>query len=103
MYIVKAIHNKYAFHDQFQVCGRGEQFSLEAFDALFEHLTERANQQDEFYELDVIAECCAWSEYETVQEAIDNYGDDIQTLDDLRDWAREILELPSGGILMMDF
>ena len=103
MYIVKAIHNKYAFHDEFKACGRDEQFSLEAFDALFEHLTEFAIQQDDRYELDVIAECCAWSEYETVQEAIDNYGDEIQTIDDLRDWALEILELPSGGILMMDF
>jgi hypothetical protein len=42
MYIVKPIHSKYAFHDEFKAYGRGEQFSLEAFDALFEHLTQFA-------------------------------------------------------------
>ena len=38
MYIVKPIHSKYAFHDEFKAYGRGEEFSIEAFDALFEHL-----------------------------------------------------------------
>ena len=102
MYIVKPIHSKYAFHDEFKAYGRGEQFSIEAFDALFEHLEEFASAQGERYELDVIGECCAWTEFETVQAAIDAYGDDIKTLDDLQDHAYAAIELPSGGLLMLD-
>ena len=103
MYIVKPIHSKYAFHDEFKAYGRGEQFSIEAFDALFEHLTEFADAQSERYELDVIGECCEWTEYDSMREAIDAYGDDITCLDDLRDRTAAVIVLPSGGVLMTNF
>ncbi len=103
MYIVKQIRSRYDFHDEFKAYGRGEQFSIEAFDALFEYLSDFAEQQDDRYELDVIGECCEWTEYETVKDAIDAYCDDIKTLDDLRDNFVAVLELPSGGVLMTSF
>ena len=100
MYIVKPIHDIEAFHDEFKACGAGNRYSREAFKALFEHLTLFAYQQDETYELDVIAECEEWREFNTVQDAIDAHPAYIKTLDDLKQYFVEVIELPSGGVLM---
>ena len=63
-----------AFYDY----GRGEQFSYDALDELFDYYEEC----DEDMELDVIAICCDWSEYST-SELIESY-DDYLTYEDWR-------------------
>jgi len=103
MYIVTPIRSREELQEEFEAFGRGDQFSREGFDALFWYLTDFAIDQDERYELDVISECCDWTEYGSMQEAIDAYGDDVTCLDDLRDRNAAVIVLPSGGVLMTDF
>ena len=58
------------FVREFEAYGRADQFSYEALEALFEYYDEL-----EDFELDVIAICCDWTEYEDMQEAIEAFWD----------------------------
>ena len=55
------------FRDAFRDAGRGDQFSYDGLKALYDFL-------DEDYELDVIALCCDFVEYDDVEEYADAYG-----------------------------
>ena len=103
MYIVTPIRSREELREEFEAFGRGDQFSKEGFDALFWYLTDFAMEQDDRYELDVIGECCDWTEYDSMRAAIDDYGDDVTCLDDLRDRTAAVIVLPSGGVLMTNF
>lgn len=64
------------FAREFYACGRGENFSNEGLDLLFNYLEELENDTGEEQELDVIALCCEWSE-DDAQDINDNYSLDI--------------------------
>lgn len=70
------------FTDAFRDMGREEQFSYEAKQALFDYLEEYEEATGEDIELDVIALCCEYTEYENLKELRENY-DDIETIEDL--------------------
>ena len=59
------------FIDAFTNMGRENQFSYKAKEALFQYY----DNLDENYELDVIALCCEWSEYDD----IDDYNEQLHT------------------------
>jgi hypothetical protein len=71
------------FRDAFSRAGRGEQFSYEALELIYDYIEEYESSTGEEIELDVIALCCEWSE-STPAEIIDQYDTDIETdgLDD---------------------
>jgi len=68
------------FRDAFKHMGRGEQFSYEALELIYDYLEE----VDPDSELDVIAVCCDFSEM-TYEEAAEAYsigeGDDLNPED----------------------
>ena len=66
--------NKYDFTEAFKTMGRGEQFSYDGLQELFEYLEEYEESTWESVELDVIAICCDYAEYETGVEAATEYG-----------------------------
>jgi hypothetical protein len=67
--MIQRIDN-YDFIRAFEDYGRSNQFTEEALEILFEYYEEI----DEDTELDVIAICCEWSEYESIEELHKNYG-----------------------------
>lgn len=56
------------FVDAFNAAGRGEQFSHSGLKALYSYL------EGGDYELDVIALCCQYYEYSSVEEAAEDLG-----------------------------
>jgi hypothetical protein len=53
-----------------------DNFSYEGLKALYEELEEVSEYNDsKTIELDVVAICCDYTEYENFQEFLDNYGD----------------------------
>lgn len=90
MYI--SINSASQFMDEFISMGRGDQFSYEAINTLFDYY-------DEFndYELDVIAICCEWTEYGSQDEACEELG--MEDMDEVND-NYQVIELPSGGVLV---
>jgi len=70
------------FREEFLQMGRGDQFSYDGLEALYDFLEE--NYDD--YELDVIELCCMFTEYEGMEEFWEDYDeDDYPTMEDVDD------------------
>ena len=72
--MIQAI-NLYDFEQAFQAMGRKDQFTYEGKKALFEYLEQYEEDTGEPVELDVIALCCEYSEYESADQAASEYFD----------------------------
>lgn len=86
MYI--SINSANQFAQEFKAHGRGDQFSYEALEALFEYYDELDG-----YELDVVGICCDWSEYDSEDAAREDFTE-------LEDYYT--IELSNGGILVQN-
>lgn len=92
----------YDFRRAFTDYDRADQFSYEGLGALFDWLSEMANDCTESYELDVIGLCCGFTEYSDFSEIYDNYSNtNIENIEDLRDYTT-VIEF-DGGIIIQDF
>lgn len=76
------------FHDAFNRAGRGNQFSYEALDTLFDYY------ENDDIELDVTELCCQWTEHED----IDGYNSNCCTeYSDVEELARDFTVLTIEG------
>jgi len=100
-YIYQTI-NESQFIDAFRQAGRKDQFSYKALQALYEYYEELANDTGEPFELDVIAICCDWAEFKDIEEFKESYGEEYESLDDIRD-ATHAIELDDGSFLALQF
>lgn len=66
---MKITVNQSMFCDYFKQCGRGDQFSYSALRCLFDYYDELDTDCGTDTELDPVAICCDWSEYDTAEEA----------------------------------
>jgi hypothetical protein len=95
--------NKYEFSDAFQKMGRGKQFSYEGLDALFDYLEMLEDDIGEQIELDVIALCCEYSEYENLKEFQNDYGDEYESIDDIENDTTLIKIEGEEGFIIRQF
>ena len=61
------------FHHAFETMERQREITYDARVALFSHLEEMEEGTGEEMELDVVALCCEWSEYDSAEEAAEQY------------------------------
>jgi hypothetical protein len=85
-----------AFHD----AGRGTQFSYEGLCALFEYLDEYEQEPD--LELDVVAICCDFAEYENIEEFQQCYGDEYQSIEDIQ-YQTTVIEVDENRFIIAQF
>lgn len=109
---MKTTINLLQFREAFINRGRGNQFSNEALEALYNYYTDLEDSIGEELELDVIAICCDWTEFDS-EELVNEFlylledenleGEDIEELliNELRDYTI-ILEL-SDTVLVSIF
>ena len=76
------------FHAAFKAAGRGDQFTREGRERLFEYLEGLEEDMGEPIELDVIALCCDYTE-STLAEAADAYNIDIAEDEDEEEFTGE--------------
>ena len=83
---------------------RPDNFSRAALEALFAHFDEMEREQGEEFELDVIAICCDWTEYDSAIEAAEAYGFEPKQSDDERaDTSdRDALEFLQDNTTVLD-
>ena len=81
MAIVQSINNVYQFREAFRLAGRGDQFSYEGLEVLFDYLEELSEDTGEPIELDVVALCCEYYE-SSIKELIDSYNIDLSEVDE---------------------
>jgi len=65
--------NFYDFRQAFQQHGRENQFSHEGLSTLFDMLEEYEEGSEQELELDVIALCCDFTEYDSFEELTESY------------------------------
>ena len=95
MAIVQSINNVYQFREAFRLAGRGDQFSHEGLEVLFDYLDNLSEDIGEPIELDVVALCCDYYEA-SIDEIVENYNLDLSEYDDgndalqyVRDWLND--------------
>ena len=77
------------FRDAFEAI-RPRNFSYQGLEALYDYLEE----VDEGMELDVIAICCEFTEYDSLADFQADYtAEDYETIDDIRD-DTTVIEIP---------
>jgi hypothetical protein len=79
--MIKTI-NEYDFSKAFHNMGRGEQFSSCGLSALFEYFEMLEDEGDQM-ELDVIAICCEYAEYDSLKEFQEDYSSEYESIDDI--------------------
>ncbi len=80
---MKQTVNKYDFSDAFIKMGRENNFSYEGRQALFDYLEQYEQETGEEMELDVIALCCDFTEYENLEAFQNDYGEEYETIEDI--------------------
>ncbi|MDY0300272.1 MAG: hypothetical protein RBQ99_01670 [Trichlorobacter sp.] len=77
LYIEVGFHQ---FAEMFKAMGRGDNFSYQGLEALYNHLDSLSDDIGEPIELDVIGLCCEYSEVESVQQLMEDQGWDLYDL-----------------------
>jgi len=71
------------FKDAFRSMGRQDQFSYDGLDRLFSYFEQMEEDTGEEIELDVIAICCEWAEYDDFDSFKKDTGHDIGNIEEL--------------------
>ena len=81
---MKTTVNEYAFRRAFETL-RPDNFSHAGLGALFDYFEQYEEDTGEEMELDVIAICCDYTEYDNLADFQANYGTEYETLEDIQD------------------
>ncbi len=83
---------------------RPDYFSYEGLQALFDYFEEYEENTGEEVELDVIAICCEFTEFENMDDFWDNYDeDDYPDMEAIEDNTTVIPIPDSSGFIIQDF
>ena len=91
MTIVQSINNVHQFREAFRLAGRGDQFSYEGLEVLFDYLEEYSDSTGENVELDVVALCCDYHE-SSIDELIEDYDIDVSDAEGDEEEIKSIVE-----------
>ena len=94
----------------FESAFRGSQyennFSYDGLQALFNYLEEQEEETGEELELDIVALCCEYTEYESLEEFRESYSSDYETMEDIENETTVIyIDEPksNGRFIAQDF
>ena len=93
--------NLYTFRRAFETL-RPDNFSYAGQEALFDYLEEYEESAGEELELDVIALCCDFSEYENLEEFQKAYSKDYETIEDIEQ-ATTVIRVDDDSFIIQDF
>ena len=100
---MKQTINFYNFSDAFRKADRADQFTYEGQRAIFDYLEEYEDSTGEEVELDVVAICCEYMEYENLEEFHNIYDkEDYPNLDKLRDYT-QVIEVGEDSFIIAEF
>ena len=99
---MKKTISKYEFVKEFDEYNRGNNFSYEGREALFDYLEEYEESTGEEMELDVIGLCCDFTEYESLEEFNNNYNYECETIDDIG-YYTQVIDIDGTRFIIQDF
>tara|TARA_R100000388_G_C7232432_1_gene155548 strand:- start:268 stop:585 length:318 start_codon:yes stop_codon:yes gene_type:complete len=83
--LVSPVYNAYELQKLFAGMGRGEQFSFEAFETLFDLLTWMSKDSGNDFVIDVIGLCCDFAEYESIEDYNEQNGTEFVDWESVQD------------------
>ena len=90
------------FTTAFHKMGRGEQFSYAGLDALFDYLKDYEDSTGEEIELDVIALCCEYAEYDNLADFNEDYGEEYQSIEEI-EHATQVIVIDDSSFIVRQF
>ena len=93
----------YGFRRAFERTDRKDQFSYEGLEALFNWLEQYEDDTGEEMELDIIALCCDFTEYESLSDFQKDYGMTYQSIDDIEENTGVIRIRDDGSFIIQQF
>ena len=101
---MKQTVNVHDFREAFGTYNRADTFSYEGLGALFYYLEELEEDIGEEMELDVVALCCDYSEWQTLEEFNDYYGikKSCETLEDVAELTI-VIDVNGTRFITQDF
>ena len=94
--------NMYQFERAFKNMDRGEQFSYDGLKALYEYLVDYEEDTGEEVELDVIALCCEYAEYDDLKEFQANYGEKYGSIEAISD-TTALIPIDDNAFIIQQF
>ena len=92
--------SKSTFMDSFKI--RKDNFSYEGLDTLYDYLIDLELDMDKETELDVIAICCDFAEYENLKEFQADYGKEYKTIKDIEN-ETQVIPVGKKGFIIQNF
>ena len=93
--------NEYDFLKAFKEC-RPNNFSRAGLFALYDYLEELYADTGEEIELDVIALCCEYAEYDSLAEFREDYGEDYNTMQDI-EYHTTVIMIDNESFIIQQF
>ena len=90
------------FTSAFHRMGRGDNFTYGGLIALYDYLEDYEDSTGEQIELDVIAFCCEYSEYESLAEFQQDYGEDYQSIEEI-EHATQVIMIDDTSFIIQAF
>lgn len=90
------------FRDEFINYGREDQFTHEGLGVLYDYLEGYEEDTGCGIELDVIALCCEYTEYEDLEEFQGNYGEEYKTMEDIEN-NTSVIMINDDSFIIQDF
>ena len=81
---------------------RPDNFSRAGLSALYEYLEQLEEDIGNPIELDVIAICCEYAEYESLEEFQEDYGEDYQSIDEIEQ-VTTVITVDDDGFIILQF
>ena len=98
---MKQTITEYQFQNAFQDANRGENFSYGGLTALFEYFEELEESIGAEIEMDVIAICCEYTEYDNINEYNNNH-DAVDDIDDIEQ-RTTVIRINDESFIIQDF
>ena len=92
---------KSQFRDEFNSI-RPNNFSYQGLSVLYDWLVEYYEEAEKGYKLDVIAICCEYSEYESLEEFNKDYGRDYKNIEQI-DNLTTLIPIDSESFIIANF
>ncbi len=81
---------------------RPDNFSRAGLSALYDYLEQYEEDTDEQIELDVIALCCDYAEYESLEKFQEDYSEDYESIEDI-ERETTVITVDDDGFIILQF
>ena len=98
---MKQTVNIYDFQRAFKTYDR-DNFSYDGLKALFEYLEEYEDDTGEELELDVIALCCDYTEYDSLKDFNDDYGTKYSEIEQVED-KTQVIPIDDNSFIIQQY